>query len=138
MMLEYNKFLQQDLIEKLIAAVIDGRSDNILQSKKNQNLTLRLNANAEGSQEKKQLIDQLEAQISNLQQQVSDNEAEHKRTRNQLASCRQKIKSLEEEVSSLKIVSNEKDREMVNIIKEKENRQNNQQDQEKEQVSDQL
>jgi len=41
-------------------------------------------------------------------------------------------------VATLKVVSNEKDREMVNIIKEKENRQNNQQDQEKEQVSDQL
>jgi len=41
-------------------------------------------------------------------------------------------------VETLKIVTKEKDREMVNIIKEKENRQNNQQDQVKEQAYDQL
>jgi len=63
MVFEYCKFLQQDLIEKLIAGVIDGRSDNILQSKKNHSLTLKLNSNAEGSQEQKQLISQLEEQI---------------------------------------------------------------------------
>ena len=57
---EYCKFLQQDIIEKLIAGVIDGRSDNILQSKKNQSLTLRLNENVEGSQEQKQHISRLE------------------------------------------------------------------------------
>ena len=59
MVFEYCKFLHQDVIEKLISGVIDGRSDNILQTKKNQNLTLKLNANTEGNLEQKHHIAQL-------------------------------------------------------------------------------
>ena len=71
---------------------------NILQSKKNLHLTQQLNQNAEGSVEKKNLITQLQDEVSSLQQQASDTDSEHKRARNELATCRQKIKSLDEEI----------------------------------------
>ena len=48
---EYCKFLQQEILEKLVAGLIDGSSENILQAKKNTALSVKLGSSEQANLE---------------------------------------------------------------------------------------